>query len=294
MAQIVTTLVVALVYGVPAVLVGLPVALRPGPATALVTLGLGPLAYAVLFVAVAGLISLPFQRAIVPGRFPRSWSHPVYRGRRLYGLCWTSVYYCKPVYFLVLSFPALKWLTFRLFGYRGSMGFTVYPDTWIRDLPLLDLGEGAYVSNRATLGTNMVLSNGMILVDRIRLGRRALVGHLAMLGPGVVMGDESEVGVGAGIGVRVELGPRSLVNTTCTVNHHARVGAGAVVGNQSYLGTRVRVDDGVELPPGSVVPSRAHLRRREDAQRYFSVDHSERAAPARPRPHRLVATTQEP
>jgi hypothetical protein len=49
---------------------------------------------------------------------------------------------------------------FRLFGYRGSMKFTVYPDTWIRDLPLLMFGEGAYVSNRATLRTNIVLSNG--------------------------------------------------------------------------------------------------------------------------------------
>ena len=32
---------------------------------------------------------------------------------------------------------------FRIFGYRGSMDFTIYPDTWIRDLPLLDFGEGA-------------------------------------------------------------------------------------------------------------------------------------------------------
>jgi hypothetical protein len=50
-------------------------------------------------------------------------------------------------------------LAFRLLGHRGSLDFKVDPDTWIRDLPLRDLGPGAYVSNRATLGTNMVLSN---------------------------------------------------------------------------------------------------------------------------------------
>jgi hypothetical protein len=69
----------------------------------------------------------------------------------MYGLCWTSLYYCKPVYHFCLCVPWLKALVFRLFGYRGDLNFTVYPDTWIRDLPLLDFGKGAYISNRATL-----------------------------------------------------------------------------------------------------------------------------------------------
>src|SRR5947209_7375177 len=75
-----------------------------------------PMLYAVLFLIVASLLSLPHQKGVVPGRFPRKLSHPVYFHRRLYGLCWTAVYYFKPVYFLCLSLPWLKWLTFRLFG----------------------------------------------------------------------------------------------------------------------------------------------------------------------------------
>jgi hypothetical protein len=78
-------------------------------------------------------------------------------------------------------------MVFRLFGYRGSMNFTIYPDTWIRDLPLLKFEDGVYVSNRATLGTNMVLSNGFLLVGEITLRAKALVGHLAMLAPGVTL-----------------------------------------------------------------------------------------------------------
>ena len=74
-------------------------------------------------------------------------------------MCWTSLYYCAPAYYLCLSLRPLKALAFRLLGHRGSLDFKVDPDTWIRDLPLRDLGPGAYVSNRATLGTNMVLSN---------------------------------------------------------------------------------------------------------------------------------------
>src|ERR1035438_4249910 len=56
-----------------------------------------PLLYTIGFVLTAGLLSLPFQSGIVAGRFPRDLRHPVCRKRRLYGLCWTSVYYFKPL-----------------------------------------------------------------------------------------------------------------------------------------------------------------------------------------------------
>ena len=97
-------------------------------------LALAAVLYPLAYLLTCGLLSRPFWSAIKPGRFPRSLSHPVYFGRRLYGLCWTAVYY-SPFYWLYLSVPTLKWLTFRLFGYRGQMDFTLYPDTWIRDLP---------------------------------------------------------------------------------------------------------------------------------------------------------------
>jgi hypothetical protein len=126
-----------------------------------------PILVSVIFATTAGICSLPFQRYIIPGKFRRNLNDTVYFGRRAYGLCWTALYYCTPVYFLCLSFAPLKWLTFRLFGYRGSMNFVIYPDTWIRDLPLLNFGDCAYLSNKATVGTNIALSNGLILVGPI-------------------------------------------------------------------------------------------------------------------------------
>ena len=78
-----------------------------------------PALYALGLVLTAGLLSVPFHRAIVPGSFPRDLRLPAYRRRRLYGLCFTSVFYCTPVYWAFLTVPALKWLLFRLFGYRG-------------------------------------------------------------------------------------------------------------------------------------------------------------------------------
>jgi len=219
-----------------------------------VVIGLcAPLIYASLLPLVAGLLSLPHQKGIVVGVFPRTVSHPTYFHRRLYGLCWTSVYYCTPVYHLCLSIPVLKKLTFRLFGYRGSMAFTVYPDTWIRDLPLLHFGKDVYVSNRATLGTNIVTRNGGILVDEIRLDDGALVGHLAMLGPGVRLERGASVGVGSGIGLNTRIGEQARVGAMASIGHGVQVGRRAKIGDAAAVGPGVTVSDGVVTPQRSFI-----------------------------------------
>jgi carbonic anhydrase/acetyltransferase-like protein (isoleucine patch superfamily) len=212
--------------------------------------------YAVAFVLIAGLLSLPHQAAIKPGRYSRSLADPDYRGRRLYGLCWTVLYYCTPVYFVVLSVPLLKRLAFRLFGYRGSLDFTIYPDTWIRDLPLLDIGAGAYISNRATLGTNMVLTDGSVIVDRVTIGAGSLVGHLAMLGPGTVIGTDSEIGVATVLAVRVNIGNRVVVGAVSRIDSGVSVADGAHVGRSVYLGCGTRVLEAATVATGRSVAAR--------------------------------------
>lgn len=218
-----------------------------------------PMEWSVCFVMVAGLLSLPHQFAVKPGKFRRDVSDPKYFHRRLYGLCWTAVYYNKPVYFLCLSMPSLKWLTFRIFGYRGSMNFTVYPDTWIRDLPLLTFESGAYVSNRATLGTNIVLSNGFLLVNTITLGSNSLVGHLAMLAPGVELEAGAEVAVGGGVGIGARLGRDSFVGPCSVIEHGVRLGTKAQVGAHSYVGSGSSLGDDVRLSAGSVIKPRTKI-----------------------------------
>ena len=262
--------ILALIFGLPLLLLGAPLLAWPSPWLAAALLLLGPLLYTTLFVLTAGLISLPFQRAIVPGKFPRDLSHPVYRARRIYGLCWTSVYYFKPLYFLCLSIPALKRLTFRIFGYRGSMDFTIYPDTWIRDLPLLDFGPGTYIANRATIGTNMALRDGTILVNRIVTGRACMVGHLSMLAPGVFLEDEAEVAVGCAIGIGARVGARSIVNTRASLNHFSRLGEGSKLDNHGYIGLKASIGPGLVLHPCIVVPPRARLDSQGDVDDLFS------------------------
>lgn len=156
-----------------------------------------PFLYAVLFALFAGLLSIPHQKGIIPGKFPRNVGHPIYFHRRLYGVCWTALFYFKPVYFLILTIDPLRSCVFRLFGYRGCLDFTIYPDTWVRDLPLLNFGNRAYIANRSTLGSNICLQSGEILVGGISIGDRSVVGHLGVIGLGSTMEADSELGVGA-------------------------------------------------------------------------------------------------
>lgn len=235
---------------------------------------LAPLLFTFTLVLVAGLLSRAHQHAVRPGRFPRDVGDPTYRARRLYGLCWTSVYYFTPLYFLALTLPGFKRLTFRLFGYRGQMDFTVYPDTWIRDLPLLDLGPGAYVSNKATLGTNVALRSGVLLVDHVSVGAGALVGHLAMVSTGTVLEEGSEVGVGCAVGSKVVLRRQAAVSACCAVGHLAELGAGCDVGHMSSVGIAARIGPGVRLAPVSLVPNRERVDDQAAADRLLSASKS--------------------
>lgn len=232
----------------------------------IVSLALLPLVYVFLYMVIAGLISLPAQRAIVRGKFPRKTDYPIYALRRVYGLCWACVYYFRPLYQVILFIPIFKVILFRLFGYRGSTKFSTYPDTWIRDLPLLDLGENAYLSNRATIGTNIVLMDGDIYVDSISIGTQSIIGHLSMLAPGVKIGEKVQVGVGCAIGMGVVMGSQSDIGPMTTIDHGALIGNNVRIGTNCYVGVRSVIGDDIVIPPGSVIPKKSTIQSDIDLQ----------------------------
>ena len=209
----------ALIFGVPTFVAFGPVFAAAEGLPRLAAVAVAPILFAIAMPLVAGLLARLTLDAIVAGKLERDLANPVYGRRRLYEVCWTAVYYCPPIYHFVLSVPWMKRATFRLFGYRGSLDVTIHPDTWIRDLPLLELGRGAYLANKATIGTNVCLPGGKIVVAPVCIGREAMVGHLAMLGPGVVLGDGVEIGVGAAIGFHTQIGAKSTVGPCAAIHH---------------------------------------------------------------------------
>lgn len=260
-----------LIGGLPLVAAVLPVIAAPTWAWRTGALLAALPVFLCCYVLVAATLSRLTRRAIVAGRFPRDLGHEVYGPRRLYAICWTAIYFCAPVYHAVLAVPTLKRITFRLFGYKGSLNFQTYPDTWIRDLPLLHIGEGAYLSNKATISPNMCLQNGSILIREVTIGARTMIGHLSMIAPGVTIGEDSEVGVGAGIGVNVRIGSRTHVDHTVVVDHSARIGDDCVVGTRAYIGRGAFIGDGVKVPPGAMVPSKVRLATPDEAEAFFQT-----------------------
>jgi len=254
-----------LITGLPLVVAGLFAATAPSVIWGIAALMLFPAIYGVGYVLMAGLLARLTRASIVPGRYPRSLGNPIYGPRRLYALCWTALYYCGPLYHAVLAIPFAKRVVFRLFGYRGSLDFQTYPDTWLRDLPLLTIGKGAYLSNKATISPNMCLKNGKIIVLPVNIGAGTMIGHLTMIAPGVDIGAGSEVGVGAALGINVSVGAHTLIDHEVILDHDVAIGDRCVIGTRSYVGRKAVVRSGIRLPPASVVPARTILMTQAEA-----------------------------
>lgn len=248
------------IHGAPAAVL-LAAAALPASVVDWIAFGtLTPVLYLAMLPLVAGLLSRLTLFAMIPGRFPRDLGHHIYGPRRLHGLCWTSIYYNPPVYHLVLALPWLRHLVMRLFGYRGSTDFALYPDTWIRDLPLLSIGSGAYLSNRATISPNMCLKNGTILVAPVEIGAGSLIGHAALIAPGVVIEDDVEIGVQTAVSVGARIGAGARIGHCCSIDRRVEVGSHSRLAERTSIGARGWVEERAISEFGQVVPARGTLR----------------------------------
>jgi len=230
-----------------------------------------PAVYVLGYLLIAGALSRLTLRRIVQGKFHRDLGDRVYGPRRLYALCWTAICYAPPIYHAMLALPWLKRAVFRLFGYRGSLEFQTYPDTWLRDLPLLTVGKGAYLSNKATVSPNMCLRNGKILILPVSIGSGVMVGHLTMIAPGVEIGAESEIGVGAALGINACVGRKTVIDHEVILDHDATIGNNCVVGTRAYVGRRAVVRDGLRIPPAAVIPARSVLSTQDEVDALCGV-----------------------
>lgn len=247
--------------GIPGVLV----AMQESNLARMILILLFPSLSIVIYTAICLIFARLGMKAIIPGRFPRQLDHVVYGRRRLYGTMWTAIYYFKPLYWFLLSTRTTKTMLLRGFGYKGSIDMVTYPDTWIRDLPLLEVADGAYLANKSTIGTNMCLSDGTILVDRVKIGKSTVIGHLCMLAPGVEIGEHSETGSGSALGMGVKLGNKVKVGPHALVNHGAKIANEVVIGTSSHIGIKVIINaEGLVVPSFAFIPDFAVINNETD------------------------------
>lgn len=276
MAKLLISLLVVTIYTLPFFLTCLPIILVKDFRLKLVLLGLAPIQFSVLYVLIAGLLSFPFQKAIVSGIFPRDLGILVYVGRRAYGACLSMVLNFTILYHFILSFYFLKVLFFRIFGYQGeSVNFTTYPDAWIRDIPLLTLGNGAYIANQSTLGTNICLTDGNIMVGRIKIGDDTQLGRLCIIGPGARVGANCETGVKTTIGLRTRLSDQVKMAACATFNHDCTINPKAEIREMTYLGMDCEIGEGVVVPAGSFIETGTKIQNQEEMDKIFSQQRKE-------------------
>ncbi len=257
-----------IIYGLPVIVCALPFIYVQSTALKMVLLAALPLEYAMVFAVTAGICSLPWQAGIIKGVFPRDVRFPIYAMRKLYGTCWTAVYYFRPVYNIVLSVAPLKAIVFRLFGYRGSLDINLYPDAWIRDLPLLRIEEGVYISNLCALGSNVSLLVGSTMVGNITIKKGALVGAVSKIGLGTTVGERTEISIEVITGLHVKIGSGNFIGSRTEISHYAKIGNNNHIGVCCYIGTSAVIGDNLTIPNNTRIPDKAEVYTQADVMKY--------------------------
>ena len=199
-------------------------------------------------------------KSIKPGKFERDPSTVVYQDRKYYTHQLRAFVYNPSAMNIILENSLLKKLFFNTFGYTGNLQFTIYPNCWLRDLPLLDIGEDAYLADGIVLGTNQVTPDQKyISVGRISIGSRSIFDQQCMLGYGAKIGDDCVIGIRACVGVKSKIGNNTIVGGMAAVGHGCKLGNNVSLGDWSTVGSFAIVEDGVKLGNNGIVPAFAKL-----------------------------------
>lgn len=231
-----------------------------------------PVLFASLFVLTGSLFAQVGKFGIIAGKFPRTPDHPIYALRRVYGTAWTQIFYFKPLLSAILAVPTLKRILLRLYGYQGDLDFVVYPDTWIRDLPMLKIGRGSYLANRSSVGSNFCLSDGSILVGPVIFGENTMLGHFASHGPDLITGKNVEIGSCSTLGFRVRIKDNVSISPRVGIHHAVEIGEGTKIGGAAAIGVGVKIGPNINIRQGASIPQGAVILTQEDADRYFSSE----------------------
>ena len=193
---------------------------------------------------------------IKKGHFKRDEQTPDYKSRLIYTEKLRSFVYNPAIMNEILSDWDLKRLFFRTFGYKGSLDFTIYPNAWLRDLPLLDIGEGCYLADNILLGTNMVSHNQQFIdVGPITIGDRTIFNQRCAVGNDVTIGKDCRIGFSVGIGIRCTIGDNVSIGEYSFIAHGVKVGKNVTIGQCSHIGNMIIVEAGVVLPPNTKIPA---------------------------------------
>jgi acetyltransferase-like isoleucine patch superfamily enzyme len=193
---------------------------------------------------------------IKAGKFERNRADKDYNDRIVYTMELRNFLYNPAVLNVIFSDQELKAKFFRAFGYRGNVNFTIYPKCWLRDLPLLDIGQNVYLGDNILLGTNQVTPGQKILVvGHIKIGDNCIFNQGCSVGGGTNIGKDGIIGFEVGIGFRNNIGDNVKIGERSTVGHGNRIGDNVTIGYTCKIGNFCIIEDGVEITEMTDIPS---------------------------------------
>lgn len=198
--------------------------------------------------------------SIKTGRFKRNTQQTSYQHRLIYTKYLRAYVYDPARLNIVFSDAALQHLFFRTFGYQGNTRFTIYPNVWLRDLPLLDIGENVYLGDGILLGTNQVSENQQFIkVGKISIGNNSIFDQQCSVGLDTKIGHHVQARFRAAVGLKCTLGNHVVLGECCVIGHKTQLDDGVIIGTGVKLGNFVKVEANVHIPEHAVIPSFSHV-----------------------------------
>ena len=224
---------------------------------------------------------------IKEGKFVRDVSNSDYNDRIVYTKALRSFLYNPAVLNVIFSEQELKEKFFRAFGYKGMVKFTIYPKCWLRDLPLLDIGENVYLGDNILLGSNQVTPDQKsLVVGKIKIGDNCIfnqgctIAGKSSMGNNCIIGFETAIGFGNTIGNFTNIGER------VTIGHCNKIGSNVTIGYMCRIGRFCIIEDGVnikemtDIPSYSLVTKQGIFSRRKKSNNIKSINKAKRNAVA--------------
>lgn len=190
------------------------------------------------------------------GRFARNPEDNNYNSRIAYTKRLREYMYNPVLLNLILSDLDLKTLFFKTFGYKGQMSFTIYPDIWLRDLPLLDFGENVYLGNGIVLGTNQVSRDQrFITVGTIKIGTNTIIDQRGAIGYNSTLGQNCSLGFQVSLGIKSNIGNNTSIGECTNIGHGVKIGDAVRIGQCCTIGNMSIIENEVSLDLATVIPA---------------------------------------
>jgi acetyltransferase-like isoleucine patch superfamily enzyme len=151
------------------------------------------------------------------------------------------------LYNYILKIYSLRWIFFKLIGFKIKSSSMVATDVRIYEPHMLEVGHNVLLpvyslfSGHAITGATMVMG-------KIKIGDDCRLGAQSTYGPGVTLGHQVTIGFNVVLGPGSQVGDSSLIDSGTKVAENCKIGKDVSIGKDCVIDRRAEIADGVQIP----------------------------------------------